>query len=327
MSRVNIDAGLDPQMRAVLAKQAELSPAQSDYKDVPLAQVRDLYDAERRYWNADGPDLPRVEDRGIPGPFGEIPVRAYYPAGAGPVPALVYLHGGGWIVGNPGTHDKITRLLALDAGCAVISVDYRLAPEHKFPTQLEECLAVVRHLAANAGDWGLDGGRLAIGGDSAGANMSLAACLDLRNAGEHLVQAGLLYYGAFGLRDSGSRRKYGGVEDGMSAADLAYYKACLVRSPEDLLDPRIDLLSRDMAGLPPLLVAAAEYDPLYDDSQVLADLLADAGVAHRLTVYQGVLHGFLHYSRLLDKASAAIGEGAAWLHEIFTAEAAARTGS
>ncbi len=145
--------------------------------------------------------------------------------------------------------------------------------------------------------------------------MSLAAGLALKDTGA--LKALVLFYGAYGLRDSASRRLYGGPEDGMSAEDLDYYMDCLVRGPEDLEDPRLDLLSAELSGLPPTFIAAAELDPLHDDSIALAALLADAGVDHRLEVYRGVLHAFLHLSRMVDQAGTALDDAGRWLAEIF----------
>ncbi|MCG8360127.1 MAG: alpha/beta hydrolase fold domain-containing protein [Kiloniellales bacterium] len=315
MSRVDLSERLDPQMLAAVEKQVELVPPSGPLRDQPIERVRAHYKQDRAFWNADRPELPKVENASLPGPFGPIPLRLYYPGGEALYPALVYLHGGGWIVGDLDTHDKIMRLLALKAGVAVVGVDYRLAPEHKFPSQLEECLTVLRHLAAEGGNWNIDGARLAVGGDSAGANMSAALCQILAGEGASPLKAAVLYYGAFGLRDSVSRRKYGGEEDGMSADDLAYYVDCLVRQPEDLRDPRFDVLSGDLTALPPSFIAAAEFDPIVDDSLVLADLLAEAGLEHRLRLYPGVLHGFLHLTRMVEVAGTAIDESALWLRE------------
>ncbi len=219
-------------MAQALAKQRELAPGMGSIRSLPVAEARRLYNQERRFWNQDRPALPMVRDGSAPGPVGQVPLRIYYPIDARPLPALIYLHGGGWILGNLDSHDKIMRRLALGTGAAVVGVDYRLAPEHKFPTALEESLAVVRHLAAEGASWDLDPARLAVGGDSAGANMSLAAGLALKDTGA--LKALVLFYGAYGLRDSASRRLYGGPEDGMSAEDLDYYMDCLVRGPEDL---------------------------------------------------------------------------------------------
>ena len=316
MSRIDIAGMLDPQMAAALAKQAELWPAAASIRELPVAEARALYKCERAYWNEDAPAVARVETGAVPGPAGAIPLRTYYPEAHGALPALVYLHGGGWILGDLDTHDKIMRLLALRAGVAVVGVDYRLAPEHKFPTQLEEALAVVRHLMRHGGELGLDPARLAIGGDSAGANMSAAVCLDLQAARPAALKAAVLFYGAYGLRDSPSRRQFGGPEDGLGPEDLSYYEDCLARSADDLRGPRFDVLSADLSGLPPLFIAAAEIDPLVDDSRALAALAAAAGVERVLEVYSGVLHGFLHLGRMVDKAGAAIDDAARWLGRV-----------
>ncbi len=312
MARIDIARKLDPQMAAALVKSRALAPGLAAIPDLPIPELRRLYAEERRFWNADRPEVARVAEQGLPGPAGDIPIRIYYPSDRTTLPALIFLHGGGWVMGSLDTHDKIMRVLALESGLAVVGVDYSLAPEHKFPTALEETLAVIAACAARGADWGLDPARLAVGGDSAGANLSLAALHECREKGPAL-SAGLLYYGAYGLRDSASRRLFGGPEDGLSARDLDYYRDCLVRTPADRDDPRIDLLTRDPAGLPPVFIAAAALDPLLDDSRVLAELAAAAGVPHAFTVYPGVLHGFLHLSRMVDLARSALEEGARWL--------------
>ncbi len=316
MSRVDIAGMLDPQMAAALAKQAELAPAIESIRELPVAEARALYRQERAYWNEDAPALARVEDGAVPGPAGDIAVRTFYPDARGPLPALVYLHGGGWVLGDLDTHDKIMRLLALRAGVAVVGVDYGLAPERKFPSQLEEAVAVVRHLSQSGDELGLDPARLAIGGDSAGANMSAAACLDLKTEGA--LKAAVLFYGIYGLRDSPSRRQFGGPEDGLAPEDLAYYLDCLLQSPDGLHSPRFDVLSAELAGLPPLFIGAAEIDPLVDDSRALAALAAAAGVERVLEVYPGVLHGFLHMSRMVDRAGTAIDDAARWLGRVLS---------
>ncbi len=301
---------LDPQMQAAAIKQAELAPdLAGSYASQPIEVLRQAYRDERRYWNEDPPDLERVEDTSFPGPVGPIPARIYRPKNDSLQPGLIYLHGGGWIVGDLDTHDKITRILAKETGFTVIAVDYRLAPEHKFPTQLQEAVAVADALASGARDWCIDSSRLAVGGDSAGANLSAACCLERPG----LFQAAVLFYGAFGLRDSRSRRRFSNAADGMSAEDLAFYKSCLIRSPEDLHDPRIDILSGAIDALPPSFITATTLDPLLDDSLCLADLMARAGIPHELRVYEGVLHGYLHLSRMVDTASRTLREAATWL--------------
>ena len=319
MGRLSYEGRLDPQMVAAMQKQAELAPGVGEMHTMPIDEVRRLYNQERRYWNADAPDLPEISNFAIPGPVGDIPVRFYFPIQKRPLPALVYLHGGGWVVGSIDTHDKIMRLLALRSGAAVVGVDYSLSPEHKFPTAFEETMAVVNYLRNHGHEQGFEEDRMAMGGDSAGANLSVAMSIMLRPDHPELLKLLLLFYGAYGLRDSGSRRLWGGPEDGMGEADLAYYQACYFSGDENFNDPRFNVLKADLTGLPPMFISAAEYDPLIDDSTTLKTLLDEAGVPNEMKIYQGVLHGFLHLSRMVDKASQAIDDAAEALREkLFT---------
>lgn len=316
MPTIDFTKKLDPQMRTVIDLQAKSPSYTSSVRDLTPEEARRHYREERAGWNADPPELARIEEISVPGPTREIPLRLYYPREDRTLPALVFLHGGGWILGDLDTHDKIMRLLALEAGVLVAGVDYGLAPEYKFPSQIDECEAAVIWLARNADRLAIDPGCIAIGGDSAGANLSLSVALGLRDQGHDLIKALLLYYGAFGLKDSVSLRLYGGDADGLSRAEMDYYRTSLVREPKDLEDPRLDLLKADLSRLAPAFIAAAELDPLLDDSKGLAELIAAQGGYGELKIYPGVLHGFLHYSRIVKKSREAIRDGAKFLSEI-----------
>jgi acetyl esterase len=318
MANIEYKQQLLSQMNAVLEKQAEIVPNAKKVHELQADDARRQYAKGRRYWNADAPEVDEIIDTSITGPAGDIPIRIYLPGKQRPLPALIYLHGGGWVVGNLDTHDKIMRLLALRSGAAVIGVDYRLAPEHKFPTAIEECHAVVAHARDRGNDWGVDSSRLAIGGDSAGANLAMAVALGLRDTEPSLLSLLVLVYGVFGLRDSPSRRLFGERGDGLSNKDMDYYCDCYVRGPEDRSDNRYDILSADLRGLPPAFIAAAGMDLLLDDSITLQELMDAAGVENQLQVYDGVLHGFLHYSRTLDTASVAIDDTAGALRTAFS---------
>jgi acetyl esterase len=294
----------------IVARQGPVAPDD-------LAGQRALYNHERAFWNAIKPALTAVESWEIPGPGGVIPCRLYRPSKARPLPALVYFHGGGWILGNLDTHDRIMRLLAEKSGAAVLGVDYRLAPEHKFPAAYDDALAAFEHLRREGPALGIDTTRLALGGDSAGANLALATWLQLGPEARATVRCLLLYYGAFGLADSPSRRAYGNELDGLTKEGIERFRACLVRGPADLADIRLDCLAADLRGLPPAFIAASALDPLLDDSRALAQLLGEVGVAHELIVYEGVLHGFLHLSRMVAKATQALDAGAAALKQAF----------
>jgi acetyl esterase len=317
MIKLDVRRRFDPQMALAVAESQKLYAAGPPAAADDLTAQRDAYNRERAFWNAIKPPLAAVEALTIPGPGGAIACRLYRPSEARLLPALLYFHGGGWVLGNLDTHDRIMRLLAQKSGALVLGVDYRLAPEHKFPAAHEDALAALRHVAHHGREWGIDRSRLAIGGDSAGANLSLASCLCLDRTERRAVKLQLLYYGAFGLGDSASMRAYGNELDGLTRADMARYRSQLIRTPADLQDPRLDNLSADLRGLPPAFIAAAELDPLYDDSRALSELMSEAGVANTLTVYPGVLHGFLHYSRLMDVAIRALDESFAALKRAF----------
>lgn len=310
---------LHPQMTEVLKKQAEIVPGARKVHELEACEARRQYEKGRRYWNADAPEVEEIIDASVAGPAGSIPIRVYLPGDRRPLPALIYLHGGGWVVGNLDTHAKIMRLLALRSGAAVIGVDYRLAPEHKFPTAIDECHAVVAQLRNYGGEWGIDSTRLAIGGDSAGANLSMAVALALRDTEPSLISLLVLVYGVFGLRDSPSRRLFGERGDGLSNKDMDYYCNCYVRGPDDRYDKRFDILTADLRGLPPAFIAAAGMDLLLDDSITMHKLMEAAGVSSQLKIYDGVLHGFLHYSRTLEMASVAIDDTADAIRTAFAA--------
>lgn len=318
MPKVDIWSRLTPQSQAAVEQSRALYAGLKTEAQGALAVLRAGYNHERRYWNAFPVELSTVLDLALDTDHGRVPVRMYRPSVAATLPALVFAHGGGYILGNLDTHDRICRLLAQHSGWAVLAVDYALAPEQQFPVQPDQLFAVLRHVAAHAQQLGVDAARMAVGGDSAGAHLSLGAALDARGAGRlPAVCAQLLYYGGYGLKDSASRRLYGWADlDGMDEKDSAAYRDHYLARPEDRDHPRANLLRSDMAGLPPAFIGAVAYDPLRDDSLVLAEFLQERGVPHRLVVYEGVLHGFLHYSALEPKAMQAIADGAAFLREL-----------
>ena len=317
MATVNYRQRLHPQMTEVLKKQAEVTPNARKVHTLTPDEARAQYAAGRRYWNADAPELDEIIDTPMEGPGGSIPARVYLHGDERPLPVLIYLHGGGWVVGNLDTHDKIMRLLALRSGAAVVGVDYGLAPQTKFPAAIDECLAAVAHVRDHAADWGIDPERIAIGGDSAGANLAVAVALSLRDAQPELLRMLLLVYGVFGLQDSPSQRLFGERGDGLSNKDMDYYYDCYLRGPEDAQDDRFNVLGADLRGLPCAFIAAAGMDPLLDDSVVMHELLGEAGVESKLAIYDGVLHGFLHYSRMLDRSKEAIDDAAEAIRDVF----------
>ncbi|MBK0422445.1 alpha/beta hydrolase fold domain-containing protein [Leucobacter sp. CSA2] len=289
-----------------------------------IAAARSEYLAERAFWNQGGPRMHETRDFLINAAGTEVPVRMHRPGDARVLPAIVFLHGGGFTLGNLDSHDRIARVLAEASGAAVIAVDYTLSPEARFPQALHECAGVIARLALDGERYGLDGGRLAVAGDSAGAALSLGSALLLRDEPDRVPEAAadpdrvfaslramLLYYGAYGLANSSSRASYGGFWDGMSSDDLGSITDTYLSKPADRKSPYASPLTADLdAALPPALIIGAELDPLRDDSEALATRLEAAGHEVEWEIVPGVLHSFLHFGRMLDEAGAALTRGA-----------------
>lgn len=256
----------------------------------------------------------QVEDRDISGPSGSIPVRIYTPEGSGPFPALVYFHGGGWVLGSIETHDPICRELAQSVGCVVISVDYRLAPEHPFPMPLEDCYAAVSWVARHATEIQCDAQRIAVGGDSAGGNLAAAVALTARDRGGPPLAFQLLIYPvtdyAFDT-DSYQENGYGYflTKDMM----IWFWQHYLSNKDHGLCPQASPLRAERVSGLPPALVVTAEFDPLRDEGAAYAELLQAAGVPVVYRCYAGMIHGFLGLTSMLDTAAQAMAETAAAL--------------
>ncbi|MBX5456442.1 MAG: alpha/beta hydrolase [Thermogemmatispora sp.] len=268
----------------------------------------------------------RVEDRRIPGPAGEIPIRVYTPAGAGPFPLLVFFHGGGWVICNLDTHDGLCRSLTNGAGCVVVSVDYRLAPEHKFPAAPEDCYAATRWVAEHAAELNGDAQRLAVGGDSAGGNLTAVVThLARERGGPPLVFQLLIYPATDFTADTASRRE-NAQGYSLTLDDMLWFANHYLNSPEEARDPRVSpMLREDLSGLPPALVITAEYDPLRDEGELYGERLRQAGVAVTIHRYEGMIHGFLTPPIPLQQTQEAIAECCQALRQAFGSEAATQT--
>ena len=261
-------------------------------------------------------DVGRVTDRTIPGPGGDIPVRVYEPAG-GPAtarPGLVYLHGGGWVIGDLETHDSTVRRLVDGSGVVAVSVDYRLAPEHPFPAAVDDSLAAVRWVADNAGELGIDAARLAVGGDSAGGNLAAVVCQQLRDSGPRLAFQLLVYPATDGTLSHPSIDENG--EGYFLTKDTMLWFRQHYLGDGDRTDPRVSPLhapDEALVGLPPALVITAEYDPLRDEGEAYGERLRAAGVPTTVSRYDGVIHGFFAMGDLVPEGKAAIDEACAAL--------------
>jgi len=269
-----------------------------------------------------GSDAPigRIEERTIPGPAHAIPVRVYTPtdAKAQTLPGLVFFHGGGFVIGDLDTHDDLCRCLANGSGCRVVSIDYRLAPEHPFPAAVEDCFAATRYVAAHASEFGVDPTRLAVGGDSAGGNLAAVVSQLARSEHGPAIAFQLLIYPVTQLGASQETRSmrenakgYFLEKEGMDWFTRLYAPDAAHRS-----DPRLSpLLATDLAGLPPAYVITAGFDPLRDEGKAYADKLDAAGVPVTYVNYPGMVHGFFSMRGLIPKAREAVAAAAAAVRE------------
>lgn len=284
--------------------------------DATLEIQRDYYTRERQFWNEGAPEMATVECV-VPTPFGTVATRIYSPQPESPA-ILFYLHGGGFILGNLDTHDRIMRLLAKYTGCTVIGIDYTLSPEARFPQAIEETVAVCQFFQRRDTAYHINMENIGFAGDSAGAMLALASALWLR---DHPIHSGkvistLLWYGLYGLQDSVSRRLMGGSWDGLTREDLATYENAYLRDERDKESPWYCLFNNDLThDVPPCFIAGAEYDPLIDDSRLLHQTLQAHQQTSRYVMYPGVLHAFLHYSRMMKTADQALRDGAAFFVE------------
>ena len=299
---------LHPEARALLDLIAERGIA--PFHTLSPAEARKAYLDRRAFSQPAAPDVAEVRELAADGPHGAIPLRMYRPLGssAGAVlPALVYFHGGGWVIGDLETHDVLCRELANGAGCAVVAVDYRLAPEFVFPHAVDDCLAATAWLQRNAVALGIDAARLAVGGDSAGGNLAAVVTHLARDAGDLPIAFQLLIYPATDQRLVAASHETNGDGYLLTRDSIAYYRGHYLPDAADWLDPRSSpLLRGDLRALPPALVVTAGYDPLRDEGLQYAQALSDAGNRVSHVCFERQIHGFITMGRVLDEANTAV---------------------
>ena len=313
-------SALHPQTQAMVDAMARMNLVPPDA--LTVEQAREQFRRARAPFVAAPETVGAIVNTTIPGPGGKLPLRIYRPVGSRPeeaLPALVYFHGGGWVFGDLDSHDPLCRELCNLAGCAVVAVDYRLAPEHKFPAAVDDALAAIRHVGQHARDLGIDGTRLAAGGDSAGGNLVAVAALTLRGQSGPPLKLQVLIYPVTDLAmDTPS---YTSIANGftLTRERMRYFRSAYLRGPEDIADWRASpLRAQDLSGLPPALVIGAAHDPLVDEGKAYADRVAAAGTPVTYTCYEGMVHGFLSVAGAIDPAHAAIAEAAAGLRRAFS---------
>lgn len=309
---------LDPDIRRFIRTATAATAVHGAFDDAPFPQQRRWAEEARTPWRLGGPAMLETRNLELPTRHGPVRTRVHRP-GRGSLPGLVYLHGGGWTLFSIDTHDRVMREYASRAGCCVIGVDYALSPERKFPVALEQVADVVSQLAAGDGELGIDAGRIAIGGDSAGANLSVATCLLLRDQAPELpVCAMLLNYGAFVSQCSDDAcRRFGGPEYMLGCEEMIRYWRNYMRSDEDAQNPLVCPLLASLDGLPPAFLAIAECDVLAEQNLEMARRLGAAGVPVRRVVYPGASHSFIEAMSIAAVSDRALGEASGWLREVF----------
>jgi acetyl esterase len=300
---------LDPQVAAMRAER--MAGGATPLYEMTLAEARAADLADILAGGGDAEPVFDVSDRTFPGPDGELPVRLYRPSADRPLGTLVYFFGGGWTLGGIDTSDGVCRALANAAGCLVVTPGYRLAPEHPFPAAVNDCLAAVSWVTENAEALGVDPGRIAVGGDSAGGNLAAVVAQQTRSlAAQLLVYPNTCYHAdTESLRDNDDRWMF-------NRHSVDWYWRNYLTGAELGRDPRVSpLLAPDLSGLPPALVLTAEYDPLRDEGEQYAERMRAAGVPVELTRYDGMAHGFFTMSGVLADARQAVAQAAEHLRK------------
>ncbi|SMF82583.1 acetyl esterase [Tistlia consotensis] len=308
---------LAPGIREFLARSEAAYPLNAT--ELSLAEQRACYDALCRSFAEDRPAGVSVEELSAPAGGRAVPLRLYRPAGVERPPVLLYCHGGGWVLGGLDSHDAVVAELVAGAGCAAVSVDYRLAPEHRWPAQIDDAWTALTWLADAAESLGLDGGRIAVAGDSAGGQLAAALALKARAAAAPRLVGQVLIYPALGLEFAEPQRAPAPDGPGLTHADMAAYHLQLFGAtvPRDALAH--PLLAGDLANLPPAVIVAAEYDPLRDDAAVYAERLAAAGVPVEHRCFAGLIHGCLRARHMSPAAGAMFAQLVAGTRRLFAA--------
>jgi acetyl esterase len=263
-----------------------------------------------------------VRDVKIAGPAGVLTLRIYAPHLPKPAPALVFYHGGGWVIGDLESHDHVCRALANGARCTVVAVDYRLAPEAKFPAAVDDCFAATQWVAANSLELGIDPGRIAVGGDSAGGNLAAAVARLARDRGGPALIYQLLIYPVTDLQMKSASYIENAEGPLLTKAAMAWFIAHYVTGDADRVDPLgSPLLAADLVGLPPAFVLTAECDPLRDEGEAYGKRLKEAGGAAEVKRYAGMPHGFFSFGAALDGTKEAMADAALHLRSAFGREA------
>jgi len=309
---------LDPDAAAVL--NAFREAGRSPYETLSPAEARQMYLAGRVVTNPEPPTLASVEALTIPGPAGSIPARIYKPlklrVANGLSPCLVFFHGGGWVIGDLDSHDVVCRTIADEGQLMVVSVDYRLAPEHRFPSAVDDAIAATQWISKNASSFGADPAQLFVGGDSAGGNLAAVVAINARTEGPRLAGQ-VLIYPATDFSMSHPSHSEPETSALLTHSVIRWFRDHYLNGADGIGDWRASPARvQNLSGLPPAFVLTAGADPLRDEGDEFAVRLGNAGVPVVYRTYPGQFHGFLTMGKLLPKAGEAMREIGSWLKAI-----------
>ena len=295
-------------MKAVLDKLASMNPkplpqltaAQARKQPTPADAVKAVLQEKGK--STEPEPVAKVQDRQISGAEGQIPARIYTPEGKGPLPVVVYFHGGGWVIANNDVYDASPRALANLAKAIIVAVDYRQAPEHKFPAAHEDAFAAYKWVLENASSFGGDPARVAVAGESAGGNLAAAVSLMARDRKAPMPLAELLVYPIAGYDFNTPSYQENATAKPLDQAGMQWFYQQYLNSPKDAQDPRTSLVNADLHGLPPTTLITAQIDPLRSEGQMLAKNLEKAGVKVESKTYDGVTHEFFGMGAVVAEA-------------------------
>jgi acetyl esterase len=297
---------LDPIMKAFIDQMA-LQPAPKMY-ELPAPAARMMFAAIMEMTGPKDVPIGKVANLVCPGPGGDIPLRIYTPVApaAEALPALLFFHGGGFVIGNIDTHDGLCRIIANEAGVRVIAVDYRLAPEHKYPAAIDDAYAALTYVEANAAQLGVDANRLAVGGDSAGGAMTAVMTQMAKEKGGPKIAFQLLFFPVTQIGEETTSLKNYAEGFVLERAGLEWFYKNYVPAGADRKDPGISPLYGSVEGLPPAYLTVAEFDPLHDEGLEYGRKLKAAGVPCEIVDYPGLVHDFIYFQSVLPQAAVAL---------------------
>jgi len=308
---------LDPQVRAVI--DMVVKSGRPAYHTLSPKEARQLFRETRPAATPAPPAIGRVQDLVADTDAGAVPVRIYRPSSvpdATALPVFVFYHGGGWVIGDLETHDVQCRQVTAEAGISVVAIDYRLAPEHKFPAAVDDAWAATRWVVANAAKLGVDPSRLAVGGDSAGGNLAAVVALMARDHGAPVIKLQVLVYPVTDV--AAESRSYSDFADGymLTRDSMRWFVAHYLKTGDDASDWRVSpLRAASHRGVAPALVVTAGFDPLRDEGAAYAERLREAGVTVDYVCYGGMVHGFMPMGRLIETGNRGLAHVAASLRD------------